>query len=84
MTQIRYLVVKLKPGRYPFNNVETISVSVVAHGVVIRANESYHKQDDFEALFPHLMEHAKHTILEQVKKLDAVGWDKQKIRDMEV
>ena len=59
-----------------------LSLRVVANGILIKKSEWFYEGNDFEDQFSYLVERAKRGILEQVKKLDAIDWDKNKILEM--
>ena len=59
-----------------------LTLRVVANGILIKKNEWFPEGNDFEDQFSYLVERAKRGILEQVKKLDAIDWDRDKILEI--
>lgn len=70
----------------PFDSDEhSFNLTLIAYvnGIKIEKSGMFFDDDkDFDDSFLHLFNHVKQTIREQIEKLDAINWDKDKIREM--
>lgn len=78
---IKRLVLELEPETSAFCTTMRVVVYINDKFVVHKA-EPICDKNDFDDMFSIALEHAKREILETIKKLDAIEWDKQKIQNM--
>ena len=75
------IIVTIKPSDFD-KYALTLILTAYANDIAIEKRGVFREDKNFQDSFSLLFDHAKATILEQIKKLDAINWDKDKMQQM--
>ena len=75
------IVVTVEPTDF-YDHSFYLSMSAYVNGLRIDKRGMFFDDRGFEDSFSLVFDHVKQTILDQIKKLDAVNWDKDEIQKM--